>query len=160
MGNTLENNVIDIDLSALRKKRIRIDGDDNKIIELNVSDMGVVNRLQEAYDRLISLANDYNLKEEESEVNADGEDEDDTKAIVKTLTILDAEMRELVDYIFQANISEVCASDGTMADPINGQFRFEYIIEKFLAVYDKNFTDEFKKMSKNVKKHTNKYTGN
>ena len=26
MGNTLENNVIDIDLSALRKKRIRING--------------------------------------------------------------------------------------------------------------------------------------
>ncbi len=160
MGKTLENNnVIDIDLSALRKKRIRIDGDDNKIIEINVSDMGVINRLQEAYDRLISLANTYNLQEEESKAEADDDDFDVGKT-VETLRILDKEMRELVDFVFQANVSEVCASDGTMADPVNGQFRFEYIIEKFLAVYDKNFTEEFKKMSKNVKKHTNKYTGN
>lgn len=159
MGKTLENNVIDIDLSALRKKRIRIDGDDNKIIEINVSDMGVINRLQEAYDRLISLANTYNLQEEESKAEVDDDDFDVGKT-VETLRILDKEMRELVDFVFQANVSEVCASDGTMADPVNGQFRFEYIIEKFLAVYDKNFTEEFKKMSKNVKKHTNKYTGN
>lgn len=159
MGKTLENNVIDIDLSALRKKRIRIDGDDNKIIEINVSDMGVINRLQEAYDRLISLANTYNLQEEESKAETDDDDFDVGKT-VETLRILDKEMRELVDFVFQANVSEVCASDGTMADPVNGQFRFEYIIEKFLAVYDKNFTEEFKKMSKNVKKRTNKYTGN
>lgn len=159
MGKTLENNVIDIDLSALRKKRIRIDGDDNKIIEINVSDMGVINRLQEAYDRLISLANTYNLQEEES--NAEEADDDfDVRKTVETLRTLDKEMRELVDFVFQANVSEVCASDGTMADPVNGQFRFEYIIEKFLAVYDKNFTEEFKKMSKNVKKRTSKYTGN
>ena len=159
MGKTLENNVIDIDLSALRKKRIRIDGDDNKIVEINVSDMGVINRLQEAYDRLISLANTYNLQEEES--NAEEVDDDfDVRKTVETLRTLDEEMRKLVDFVFQANVSEVCASDGTMADPINGQFRFEYIIEKFLAVYDKNFTEEFRKMSKNVKKRTSKYTGN
>lgn len=158
MGNTLENNVIDIDLSALRKKRIRINGDDNKIIELNVSDMGVITRLQEAYDRLISLANTYNLQEEESKAEADDGSFDEAKAI-ETLRILDTEMRDLIDFIFQANVSEVCADDGTMADPINGQFRFEHIIEKFLAVYDKNFTEEFKKMSRNVKKRTSKYTG-
>ena len=158
MGNIIENNVIDIDLSALRKKRIRINGDDNKIIELNVSDMGVITRLQEAYDRLISLANTYNLQEEESKAEADDGSFDEAKAI-ETLRVLDTEMRELIDFIFQANVSEVCADDGTMADPINGQFRFEHIIEKFLAVYDKNFTEEFKKMSRNVKKRTNKYTG-
>ena len=38
-------------------------------------------------------------------------------------------MRELIDFIFQANVSSVCADDGTMADPLNGQFRFEHIIE-------------------------------
>lgn len=159
MGKTLENNVIDIDLSALRKKRIRIDGDDNKIVEINVSDMNVITRLQEAYDRLISLANTYHLQEEESKAEVDS-DEFNLEKAVETLRILDTEMRQLIDFVFQANVSEVCASDGTMADPINGQFRFEYIIEKFLAVYDKNFTEEFKKMSKSVKKHTNKYTGN
>ena len=145
MGNTIENNVIDIDLSALKKKRIRINGDDTKIVELNVSDMGVITRLQEAYDKLLSLANEYNLQDEAAKAEEGDDSFDADKAI------------ETIDFIFQANVSSVCADDGTMADPLNGQFRFEHIIEKFLDVYDKNFTDEFKKMSKNVKKHTNKY---
>lgn len=149
--STIENNIIDIDLSALRKKRIRIDGDDNKIIELNTSDMGVMERLQSAYSQLIELANSYHFTEEETQ--------DDTDSMISALAEIDKKMCELVDYIFNAKIAEICSSDGTMADPFNGQFRFEYIIGKFLALYDENFTQEFKKMSKNVKKHTDKYTG-
>lgn len=149
------NNVIDIDLSEIRKKRIRIDGDDNRIVEINISDMGVMDRLQNAYNQLLSLANEYHLAEEEET----SEDEDTEIAkIIETLKDLDVKMRELVDYVFNANVSEMCVQDGTMADPVNGQFKFEYIIEKFLALYDKNFDMEFKKMSKSVSKHTNKYT--
>ena len=149
------NNIIDIDLSEIRKKRIRIDGDDNRIVEINISDMGVMDRLQNAYNQLLSLANEYHLAEEEET----SEDEDTEIAkIIETLKDLDVKMRELVDYVFNANVSEMCVQDGTMADPVNGQFKFEYIIEKFLALYDKNFDMEFKKMSKSVSKHTNKYT--
>lgn len=157
--STLEDknisNIIDIDLSEIRKKRIRIDGDDNRIVEINISDMGVMDRLQNAYNQLLSLANEYHLAEEEET----SEDEDTEIAkIIETLKDLDVKMRELVDYVFNANVSEMCVQDGTMADPVNGQFKFEYIIEKFLALYDKNFDMEFKKMSKSVSKHTNKYT--
>lgn len=149
------NNTIDLDLSEIRKKRIRIDGDDNRIVEINISDMGVMDRLQNAYDRLVSLANEYHMAEEEES----SEDEDvEVAKLIESLKNLDIKMRELVDYVFNANVSEVCVQDGTMADPVNGQFKFEYIIEKFLALYDKNFDMEFKKMSKSVSKHTNKYT--
>ena len=157
-----DNNIIDIDLSALRKKRIRINGDDNKIVEINTSDMNVMGRLQSAYDQLIGLVNEYNtvkLSEEDSdeENSADRRDEE-IKDLIEKLTDIDLKMRNLVDFIFDANISEVCVDGGTMADPFNGQFRFEWIIEKFLALYDENFTKEFKKMSSNVQKHTGKYT--
>ena len=157
--STLEDknisNIIDIDLSEIRKKRIRVDGDNNRIVEINISDMGVMDRLQNAYNQLLSLANEYHLAEEEET----SEDEDTEIAkIIETLKDLDVKMRELVDYVFNANVSEMCVQDGTMADPVNGQFKFEYIIEKFLALYDKNFDMEFKKMSKSVSKHTNKYT--
>lgn len=149
------NNTIDLDLSEIRKKRIRIDGDDNRIVEINISDMGVMDRLQNAYDKLVSLANEYHMAEEEEA----SEDEDaEVAKLIESLKNLDIKMRELIDYVFNANVSEVCVQDGTMADPVNGQFKFEYIIEKFLALYDKNFDMEFKKMSKSVSKHTNKYT--
>lgn len=161
-SNMNQNNVIDLDLSALRKKRIRINGDDNKFVDINTSDMGVMSRLQIAYDQLIELVNEYNVTElskvEEVESDPEQDRDEEVKELIKKLAEIDTKMRNLVDFIFNANISEVCVEDGTMADPFNGQFRFEYIIEKFLTLYDENFTKEFKKMSSNVQKHTGKYT--
>jgi hypothetical protein len=42
----------DINLSAIKKKRFRINGDPNKILELNTSDLGISSRLSSAYERL------------------------------------------------------------------------------------------------------------
>lgn len=154
---TVDNNIIDIDLSQLRKKKIRIDGDDNKIIEINTSDMGVMERLKNSYDKLLTLANKYH-EEEELEISDLEKDRENVDKLINSLSEIDTEMRKLVDYVFNAPVSEVCTEDGTMADPFNGQFRFEYIIDKFIALYDENFTKEFKKLSTNVQKHTNKYT--
>lgn len=148
----MDNNakVIDLNLSDIKKQRIRINGDDSKIVEINLSDMGVMDRLQHVYNKLVELANQYHLDNEDEET--------DTAIIIEQLKSIDAEMRKLVDYTFNANVSAICAEDGTMADPINGQFRFEYIIEKFLGLYDMHFTAEFKKMSAKVNQRTKKYT--
>ena len=148
-----QNGIVDISLPELQKQRIRVNGDDSKIIEINFSDVGVIDRLRQVYEQLTHLANEYHLDKEE----ASTEDEDEDK-IIYQLKQIDSKMRELVDFAFNANVSDICAEDGTMADPINGQFRFEYIIEKFLELYDTNFTAEFKKMSAKISKHTNKYT--
>ena len=48
------NDVIDIKL-AVEKKRIRIDGDDNRIIELDTADLTILERLQKVYPRLNEL---------------------------------------------------------------------------------------------------------
>ena len=68
-------------------------------------------------------------------------------------------MRQLIDYIFNSNVSEVCAPDGTMYDPIDGQFRFEHIINCLVALYENNIDLEVKQISNRVRKYTDKYTG-
>lgn len=153
-----QNNIVDVSLPELQKQKIRINGDDSKIIEINLSDMGVIDRLKQVYDKLTHLANEYHLDKEEAAESDNEEGIDDADKVVEQLSQIDAEMRKLIDFAFNANVADICAEDGTMADPINGQFRFEYIIEKFLELYDTNFTAEFKKMSAKVGKHTNKYT--
>ena len=114
--------------------------------------MGIMQRLRSAYNELTQLSTKYHITEENE--NADNADE-----IIETLKNIDNEMRRLIDYVFDSEMSDIVAPFGTMADPINGKFRYEYIIEKFLGLYDANFETEFKKMSKNVQKHTDKYTG-
>ncbi len=146
------NDVIDISLSSIRKKRFRIDGDDSRILELDTSDLSILSRIREAYPKLQEL----NDKAVSDWAHRDNEDYD---ATVDILTNIDSEMRKLIDYIFDTNASELCAPTGTMYDPIGGQFRFEHIITTLSALYETNINSEVKQLSERVQKYTNKYTG-
>lgn len=153
----MQNDIVDINLSAIRKKRFRIDGDDNRILELNTSDLGVLSRIKEAYPKLQEL-NERAIHDWPNS-DADHVGDEDYEAVVNVLKGIDTEMRQLIDYIFNSNVSEVCAPDGTMYDPIDGQFRFEHIINCLVALYENNIDLEVKQISNRVKKYTDKYTG-
>lgn len=144
----------DIDLSVLRKKRFRIDGDNNRFVELNVSDMGIVSRLTEAYPKL------EKLREKAIKMSANASDEDfDEVQLGKDIKALDKEMRDIIDSIFNSNISEVCVPDGTMFDPIFGKCAYEHVIGVLVDLYDKNISEEAKKIGKpTVSKRTKTYT--
>lgn len=145
----------ELDFSEMRKKRFRINGDNSKILELNVSDMNTMVRLKEDYPKLITLANKVTRMK-------DGEKDDIEAELDRMADILkeiDNEMRGLVDHIFNANVSEICASDGSMYDLFNGIFRFEHIIEKVGALYGANLSSEIKAVKARVQKYTRKYTG-
>lgn len=150
-----QNDIVDVDLSVIKKKKFRINGDNTKILELNVSDMGIVSRLDESYPKLMELQDKVASLAEIS----DGEDDREVlSSTAKRLNEIDKEMRELLDFIFQSNVSEICGSEGSMYDPINGTFRYEHIISTLTKLYENNLNSEFKKMKANINKHTSKYT--
>lgn len=149
--------IIDIDLSAIRKKRFRIDGDNNRIIELNTSDLNILPRLREAYPKLQEL----NKKVAELAPELGSDDDFGSENFNKTVDILtniDKSMRELIDYIFDSNVSEICAPSGSMYDPFGGQCRFEHIITCLSNLYETDLTAELDQLSKRTAKYTTKYT--
>lgn len=157
-GNEVSDTVFDgdIDLSVTRKKRFRIDGDNNRYLELNTSDMGIIVRIENLYPKLQQLAQDASIKQLDMQ---ESEEEDDTfKKVSKALVIIDSKMRGLLDEIFDSNVSEMCAPSGSMFDPFNGEFRFEHIIDVLSKLYENNINEEYKKMSAKMKKRTGKYT--
>ena len=161
-NKTTQQDITDISLSVVRKKRFRIDGDDNRIIELNTSDLNILARLKETYPKLVALAEDAfkNLPEVDGTAeNYDFVTDEATSKLVTALTDADKKMRELIDYIFDSNVSELCAPSGSMYDPINGAFRFEHIINTLSALYESDISAEMGKVATRVKKHTDKYTG-
>lgn len=147
--------VTDIDLSVTAKKRFRINGDNNRILELNVSDMSVITRLRDIEPKLEKLA----LSVQDFEAIGD-EDENSIGKMADKFEEVDNEMRKLMDDIFQSNVSEVCApkSEGSMYDPFNGKFRFEWVLEALIDLHASNIQEQFKRMSTQVNKHTAKYT--
>lgn len=154
-----------IDLSALRKKRFRInldDGDDNRILALNVSDIGVVNRLSEGYERLTKLDAKVATLGSTKPIEADDSDEaaqTKIREFTDKLKEIDSEMRSVIDYIFDSNVCEVCCPYGSMYDPVNGKLRYEHIIDALMNLYSTSLASEMEKTKKKIKSHTAKYTG-
>lgn len=156
LTTVIPNDIIDVDLSVIKKKKFRINGDNSKILELNTSDMGIVTRLDESYQKLIDLQN--SVASLADDVKDEDNDRETLSSTANKLNKIDGEMRELLDYIFQSNVSEICGSEGSMYDPINGTFRYEHIISTLIKLYENNLSKEFNKMKQNISKHTAKYT--
>lgn len=153
--SNVDNDIMDVDLSIIKKKRFRINGDNSKILELNVSDMGIVSRLNDSYPKLMSLQDKVAAL---ANMNEGVDDMELLSTTASKLTEIDGEMRETIDFIFQSNVSEICGSEGSMYDPIEGTFRYEHIISTLVKLYENNLDAEFKKMKERVSKHTAKYT--
>ena len=153
--------VVDISLDVIRKKRFRIDGDDSRILELNTSDLNILARLKEAYPKLVSLADDAFKNLPDVDQKAEDYDfmtDEATAAVIDALKEADTNMRGLVDYIFDSNVSEICAPSGSMYDPIGGKFRFEHIVDTLAALYEADVSTEMSRVTTRVRKHTDKYT--
>lgn len=157
--NKSNDDIQDIDLSAIKKKRFRINGDPNKILELNTSDLSITSRLSKSYEKLNKYMDE--VGKELQAVPDSGEEElseDQERLVEENLAKIDAKMREEIDYIFDAPVSEVCADEGSMYDPFNGMFRFEHIIDAITKLYENNLNSEFNKMKRRVSAKTSKYT--
>lgn len=149
------NGIKDISFASIRKERFRIDCDDDRIIELNTSDLGVVTRLEECYPKLDELS-----KKVSEVADIDGEDEAEVNISLMgpKLKDIDNDIRDIIDYIFDGDIANKCAPFGNMFDPIDGECRYEHVIATLLPLYDAKLESEARKVRKKMNAHTSKYT--
>ena len=154
-----QENIIDVDLSATKKQRFRINGDNNAILELNTSDAGMLARLDEADKRMIDIMDKFRTLQEETDNVDEGNvpKEEAVDRLGAIISDMDKEMRDVIDYVFDSNVSEICAPSGTMFDPIDGKFRYEHIIDKIGDLYEASIKAESKKIQARISKHTKKY---
>lgn len=140
-------------ISLSRKKSFSIDGDINRIIQLDTSDMNIMVRLEETYPEIQQLA-----IEAVDRIVASKDSEDENSSLTAVLKDIDNKIREKINYIFASDVADACEPTGNMYDPIEGDFRFEHIIQTLLNVYADDILAGFKQMQARVKKHTAKYT--
>ena len=151
-----KDNLIDINIGGIEKKRFRINGDDNKILELNTSDLNIASRFSEAYPALIEC--EKQVTELQESANEDTDELGSISMFSEKLKGIDTKMKELMDFIFDSNVSEICAGKGSMYDPLDGYMRYEVIIDRLSDLYTDNLGKEMKKVQSRMKTHTAKYT--
>lgn len=149
--------IVDIHIAGASKQKFRINEDDSKIIELNTSDVGIADRLADAYPKLMELEEKSKKLQIET---GDGDELDPVKLKKSTskLLAIDKEMRAQIDYIFDYPVSEVCAPSGTMYDPFEGAFRYEIIVETLTNLYEDNYSKQAKMAKARVKANAKKFT--
>ena len=154
------NNIIDISL-PIEKRAFRFGQDDNRIVYINTSDFGFMERLPEAYKKLEELQG--RVSEVTEGINGDAEELEEVMSSMSTmgsrLKVLDTEMRDVIDTLFQAPVSAAAAPDGSMYDLFEGSPRYDLILAVLIEQFGKRYSDEFKKVKEKVKKHTGKYKG-
>ena len=147
-------------ISLSHKKSFSIDGDINRIIQIDTSDLNVTVRLEEVYPELLNLA--IEATDKLAGVKKPEEDEEEEKSpLADYSTILkdiDKKMREKVDYIFDSAVSDTCLPTGNMYSIVCGEFNFERVVDALITLYAEDIATEFKQMQSRVKKHTEKYT--
>jgi len=155
-----DNTTLNLDLTETARTKIWVNGDCNKILELNLTDIGIMSRARDAEVKLDELQAEAN-KLASAEVPDSFETEEDNKKfdeIVDVFQDIDKKMRDLVNGIFDFNVCDVCCDGGSMYDPINGKYRYEYIIDKLMALYGQSWQRESKRTQDRLKTHTAKYT--
>lgn len=160
-----ETKLVNLDLSATKGTTVQVNGDPDKKFTLNLSDFGIYNRLTDGLNQLYDLF--ASMKDEMAEIaqNTDTETEqgegdllpeDDNKAegnalkLLEVMKTMDSKMRNIVDYIFSAPVSDVCVPDGYMFDLFEGQLRFEYVINAITKLYENNINAEYYKLKSRI----------
>lgn len=153
MGLVNDEKVIDISIPEVEKTRFRVNGDNDKILELNTSDPNVLTRLNKGYKELVKLTDKV------AALKYDGNYEISGDKLAEALEDLDNQMKAQLDYIFDAEVGKVLAGNSSMYSIRDGKFRFETVIEALGNLYENSFNKEFETMRKRVTKHTSKYIG-
>lgn len=154
MSNQTSNDIIDINIGGIGRKKIRVNGDDSKILLLNVNDNNVVVRYMDEYPKLKELETDF---KELGAISIDSVDIETFMKFSEKAKQIDEKMKTSLDYIFNSNVAEVCNDGGSMYDILDGgAMRWESILTALFDLYTETMSKNAEQMSK-VKELTAKY---
>ena len=155
-----QEKVISLDMPEVKRTSIWINGDCTKVVRLNLSDMNIMTRAKDAIGKLEELQAEANHLASVEVPDSFDTDEDKKKLdeAIEMFRKIDKQMRAIVDEIFDFPVCDVCCDGGSMYDPFEGKYRYEYIIDKLMALYGDTWERETKKSREQMNKHTAKYT--
>lgn len=133
-------------------EEITINNDKNRVLRVNVRDIGILDRVQHVAD---NFQNQIKALGEELTITNDGEAT--VPEIAETVRRINQEMRTEFDSIFYEGASEIVFGKQNPLSMSNGNTIFNNFMTAF-AEYIKPFIEkETKKMQKNIEKYRKAY---
>ena len=121
-------------------KHLAINGDENRIITINPTDIAVIKRYNEVIPQLDELSEKYKEIPQEKTVEAISE--------------LDKKAREFIDYIIGSPVSETVFGTANCLSYAGGQTIFENFLTAYMNYMTPAIKSEYEKSKKRIEKYT------
>jgi hypothetical protein len=129
-------------------KTYSINGDESKVIRVNVTDFNLLKRLEEAQDNIERELARYG----DIEINPDGSSaNEDTISLV---AYMDAYIKKQIDYIFDSDISSVVFGNSSCLSMSGGEMFFARFLDAIVPEIEAAVKEEQKASQKRVSKYT------
>lgn len=140
-------------------KSIEFNGDPNKVIRINPTDMSFVKRIAELEDNAKAISEKYgdidlNSVNELKNISSDDPDFEKMKKAAQTIDKIEKSIRELIDSVFAQPVCDVVFGDLNCLSPANG----EPIYINFIRVVFEYINAEIDKQNKESEAKISKYT--
>lgn len=143
---------LDISIRPNPRTEIRIDGDDGRVIALDLQDYNIVNRFAALLPELDAIDAEYTAA-----IKDKSDDQEGLQAIVAATRDLEARLTAAIDTLFDADVCAICSGGASLFTPVGGTLLYELIISQLASLYDDAFTTAVKQRRARVAKHTAKY---
>lgn len=136
-------------------KEISINGDENRILRVNVTDLGLIDRVDTSIKHLEREME--KLDSEKIKLSSDGEAQDGMSEVAEQIRKLNKLFRDEFDNVFYPGSSEIVFGNQNPLSISDGKTIFENFMVAF-AKYIKPFIEEeSKKTKKNIDKYRRLY---
>ena len=135
------------------RKVFSVDGDESRSFALDLTATGILGRWHEMEDWF------QGADEKARDILNKAEDENGIHDMSKGFYELDKEIKEKLNYLFDADVCTPVVGNGAIIRAVDGQPLFTVIISNLLPLYEKEIESENKKAQARIAKHTAKYAG-
>ena len=139
-----------------KKKRFSVDGDPERVIEIDTGDTGILSRwkgLAKWFEEM-----DAKISRFGEDMNPDEITPEQMENISGEFAGIDEEMRSKLNYLFAADVcTPIVGEHGSLIRMVDGEPLFMVIIETLVPLYEKDIRVESEKSRKRIEKHTGKY---
>ena len=125
-------------------KSYTINGDESKVIYINTSDLGIPKRAKQAEKELKKIADKC----------ANIEDSLSIDESIELLDKFDGQVKKIIDYIFNADVSDVVFGRTNSLSMVDGKPVFQNFLDAIIPEIVKDTDKEYKKSQKNITKYT------
>ena len=131
-------------------KEFSINGDENRVIMFNPSDLAIIKRLEEAKNK---ISESMAIKDD-LEVDNEGKPVDSLENYSKVISHIDNVIKEQINYIFDSDVANVVFGNQSPLANIKGKPLYERFMESVMPEIKKAVEEEAKESRKRVAKYT------